>query len=35
MQYSGWDTIDSRDEYEKAIQWTVKCPGIDLCRYFG
>ena len=34
MQYSDWDKIDSRDEYEKAIQWKVKCRGIDLCRYF-
>lgn len=34
MQYSDWDLINSRDELEKAIQWSLKCPGTDLCRHF-
>lgn len=34
LQYSDWDTITSQDEYEKAIQWTAKCPGTDLCTNF-
>jgi len=34
MEYSDWDLIDSADESEKAIMWTLKCPGIDLGRHF-
>ena len=34
MQYSDWDQIDSRDDFEKATQWTAKCPGADLCWHF-
>ena len=34
LQYSDWDLIDSKDDFEKAIQWVVKCPGADLGRHF-
>ena len=34
MEYSDWDLIESKEESEKAIKWTLKCPGIDLGRHF-
>ena len=34
MKYSDWDTINSADDYQKAILWTVKCPGIELVQKF-
>lgn len=34
MKYSDWDTIDSKDDFEKAILWTVKCSGIELGQKF-
>jgi hypothetical protein len=34
LQYSDWDLIDSPDEFDKAIQWAVKCPGTELIMHF-
>lgn len=34
MEYSDWDLIDSRDDTKKAIQWNIKCSGIELAQRF-
>jgi hypothetical protein len=34
MEYSDWDLINSTEEYNEAIIWTLKCPGNELGRHF-
>ncbi len=34
MKYSDWDTIDSKEEWEKSIIWQTECDGEDLKNKF-
>lgn len=34
MEYSDWNTIDSSEEYEKAIIWKRKCTKLELITNF-
>ena len=34
LKYSDWDTIDSSEDWEKAILWTVECDGEELKSKF-
>ena len=35
MQYSDYDTIDSKKEWKNAILWSKECKGIDLIKNFN
>ena len=34
MEYSDWDTIDTKEDNEKAILWKTKCTWIELVPRF-
>jgi hypothetical protein len=34
MEYSDWDLIEPEDDTKKAIQWNIKCSGIELAHRF-
>lgn len=34
MEYSDWDSINTKSDYEKAITWKTKCTNIELVTKF-
>jgi hypothetical protein len=34
LKYSDWDTIDKREDWEKAVIWTTECSGEKLREKF-